>query len=288
MNRCILTKNTVINNKYNIIEEIGKGTYSNIYKCFDNENKKIRSIKAMSSDENYKYTSINEFSLLKELNNTIKQKNLENFVPKIYDNFIYNTYYFIILEYFDLNLYEFYKNNRKYLSIDMILSISKDIITCLKFLKENNIIHRDVKPENFLIDEKNKIVICDFGLSIKSNIQYENYKYEIQTIWYKSPEVALKQKYNYKIDIWSIGCILYELLENKILFQVNSNDNLIIKINEIKFENDLEINYNMKKLEKKFIFINKINIIINCINGCIKWNEENRLEYNELLNFFNY
>lgn len=79
--------------------------------------------------------------------------------------------------------------------------------------------HRDIKPENILIDSKNTLKIADFGLS--RNISFDNQvlTHPVVTLWYRAPELLLGQeKYTYSIDMWSIGCIFFELCTKKHLF----------------------------------------------------------------------
>ena len=85
----------------------------------------------------------------------------------------------------------------------------------IKYLHLNNIIHRDIKPQNILLDNKeipNRAVICDFGASICLNEQTEFCSTKIGTPYFMSPEANNQPKYNKKTDIWSLGCILYEMI----------------------------------------------------------------------------
>ena len=80
--------------------------------------------------------------------------------------------------------------------------------------------HRDLKPSNLLIDEAaQKVKIADFGLARSFGLPLKTYTHEVVTLWYRAPEVLLGSKvYSTAVDIWSVGCILFELAHQKPLF----------------------------------------------------------------------
>ena len=73
--------------------------------------------------------------------------------------------------------------------------------------------HRDLKPQNLLIDKNGNIKLADFGLARAFGLPVKTYTHEVVTLWYRAPEIILiKKDYDFSVDIWSIGCILFELL----------------------------------------------------------------------------
>lgn len=102
-----------------------------------------------------------------------------------------------------------------------------DILQGIKYIHDKNYIHRDIKPANLLIFKEDRdeitpkgrryIKFCDFGLS-KPLLNHKSYTPRLMTYWYRAPEVCFREPYDTKVDVWSIGLILYEMLSGKPLF----------------------------------------------------------------------
>ena len=77
------------------------------------------------------------------------------------------------------------------------------------------ILHRDLKPQNLLIDKDGHIKLADFGLARAFGIPIKTLTHEILTLWYRAPEISLVEKrYDQASDMWSLGCVLYELMKS--------------------------------------------------------------------------
>ncbi|PAA65599.1 hypothetical protein BOX15_Mlig004887g1 [Macrostomum lignano] len=112
------------------------------------------------------------------------------------------------------------------LSVDHVKIFLYQILRGLKFLHSANILHRDIKPGNLLVNSDCKLKICDFGLARLHDPNSAGGKFltlEVVTQYYRAPELLMgAQEYTEAIDIWSAGCILAELLSRSILFQASS------------------------------------------------------------------
>ena len=89
------------------------------------------------------------------------------------------------------------------------------------YMHSNGVFHRDLKPQNILISENGKTVkVADFGLGRIFNAKLYTMSKEIETLWYRAPELLFGNfRYDLKVDVWSIGCIFYEIAEGNILFR---------------------------------------------------------------------
>ncbi|EJW88763.1 CMGC/CDK/CDK4 protein kinase [Wuchereria bancrofti] len=104
------------------------------------------------------------------------------------------------------------------------VSLSKlkfKILMGLDFLHSNHVIHRDLKPQNILINRDQTIKIADFGLARYYSMQ-SSFTTLVVTLWYRSPEVLLQCSYNCGVDIWAAGCIIAELYSRQPLFPAHS------------------------------------------------------------------
>ena len=132
------------------------------------------------------------------------------------------------------NLYEFYKyinenNFENYFNLGRLQKITIQLLIALDYIHSLKIVHCDLKPENILIKSINnsQIKVIDFGSSCFIHDHLSSY---VQSRSYRAPEVILGCKYDYKIDMWSLGCILAELYTGNVIFQNDSIQSLIARV----------------------------------------------------------
>ena len=216
--------------KYNIIKFINKGSFGKVYLIEEKSSKDKYALKRI------RITGLDRYSI-KSIYNEINILALNRcpYLLKLKDLFVYNnTYLCIITEYYSNgDLGKYCKKNNK-LSEENILKIFTQLCVALNYLHKNNIIHRDIKPGNILIDNNFNICLCDFGVSKKMTSKITNTF--IGTPLFMSPEQISNRYYDIKIDIWSLGCVLYELEYCKPPFDGKSLRSLKEKILYSKLE----------------------------------------------------
>ena len=101
----------------------------------------------------------------------------------------------------------------------------------ISFIHSCKILHRDLKLQNILINKNLEIKIADFGLSRTYSNELRAYSQEVVTLWYRAPELLIGHtEYNTSIDLWSLGCLFYELLTNKVLFKGTCSNSQLLSI----------------------------------------------------------
>lgn len=222
-----LFKNLSVDN-YEPISKIEEGSYGIVYKAKDKQTGEIVAIKKIKIDENnndFPITSIREINILLTLkhSNIIQYKNISM-------GSSYNKIY-AVMEYVDYELKNLLLYHQFQFTEIQIKSIIYQLLTAVEYLHRNWIMHRDIKTSNILITKEGKLKLGDFGLARKFSNPLGKYTKLVVTLWYRAPELLLYMPtYGNEIDIWSIGCVMGELILNKPLFQGESELDQIDKI----------------------------------------------------------
>ena len=158
-------------------------------------------------------------------------------VVHILDYFYHKEHLFIVCELLRDNLYEFSRYNREtggepYFTLPRLRRIAKQCCEALAFVHKLKLIHCDLKPENILIKSYSRceVKVIDFGSSCYLTDHLSSY---VQSRSYRAPEVILGLPYDGKIDMWSLGAILAELLTGYVLFQNDSVAAMLARISSI-------------------------------------------------------
>lgn len=200
--------------KYTKIDKLGEGTYGIVYKARNRDTQEIVALKRIrleSEDEGVPCTAIREISLLKELNHPN--------IVRLYDVIHTEKKLTLVFEYLDQDLKQYLDECRGVIPPDQIKSFLFQLLKGIAFCHHKRVLHRDLKPQNLLINRKGELKLADFGLARGFGIPMSNYSHEVVTLWYRAPDVLLgSRKYSTPIDIWSAGCIFAEMVTGKPLF----------------------------------------------------------------------
>jgi len=211
-------------NRYEILKNLGDGTYGQVYLARNKETQELIAIKKMKK----KYYDWNEALNLREVRSLRKLQHIN--VVKLREVVREKDVLYLMFEYMHENLYQLTKDRKRYLPETAIRNITFQILKGLAYLHKVGFFHRDLKPENLLCNGPDLVKIADFGLAreIRSKPPYTDY---VSTRWYRSPEILLRsQTYSAPCDLWAVGCIVIELWSLRPLFPGTSELDQLFKI----------------------------------------------------------
>ncbi|XP_010150140.1 PREDICTED: serine/threonine-protein kinase Nek5 [Eurypyga helias] len=214
--------------KYEIIKKIGEGSFGKIFlakRKVDNEQCVIKEINLTKMPEKEKEASQKEVILLAQM----KHANIVTFYASLQEK---NKLY-IVMEYCDGGdlMRRINMQHGVLFDEDQVLNWFVQISLGLKHIHDKKILHRDVKAQNIFLSNNGKVAkLGDFGIARQLNSTMEFARTCVGTPYYLSPEICENRPYNNKTDIWSLGCVLYELCALKHPFEGNSLHQLVLKI----------------------------------------------------------
>ena len=205
---------------------IGQGAFGKVNLGLNILTGRIVAVKSFDKN-NSELTGDNMKKILYETN-LMKKLNHPN-ITKILEMFEDEKYFMIIMEYINGgNLFSFVKKRRK-LSEKTAKFLFRQIIQGIKYIHEQNIVHRDIKLENLLIDLNNNVKICDFGIGRKIKNKNQLLHDQCGTLMYMAPEILLSSKEKgyepFPVDIWSSGISLYIMLSGTLPFNYKNKKN---------------------------------------------------------------
>ncbi|KAL6773745.1 CDKA1 [Auxenochlorella protothecoides x Auxenochlorella symbiontica] len=214
--------------RYHQVGKIGEGTYGVVFRAHDRVTNRLLALKQIrleAEEEGVPSTAIREISLLKELQH-------ENIVS-LYDVVHEDRKLYLVFEFLDVDLKKSMDSNpAAFKDPALVKNYVYQMLQGIAFCHVHRILHRDLKPQNLLIEEKtNTLKLADFGLARAFGIPVRAYTHEVITLWYRAPEILLGSKhYATPVDLWSIGCIFAEMALQKPLFPGDSEIDELLKI----------------------------------------------------------
>ncbi|CAK5077410.1 unnamed protein product [Meloidogyne enterolobii] len=202
---------------YKKIFDLGEGTYATVYlgqSLLTGRSVAMKEIR-LEHEEGAPCTAIREVSLLRNL----KHANIVTLHDVVHTDSVLT----LVFEFVEQDLREYMEELETLMSIRNVQLFAFQLLRGLSYCHSRRILHRDLKPQNLLVTKGGELKLADFGLARAQSIPTKSYSSEVVTLWYRPPDVLLgSTEYTTHIDMWAVGCIIYEMLTNLPLFPGSS------------------------------------------------------------------
>uniref|UniRef100_A0AAY4C4L2 cyclin-dependent kinase n=1 Tax=Denticeps clupeoides TaxID=299321 RepID=A0AAY4C4L2_9TELE len=193
--------------------KLGEGTYATVFKGRSKLTENLVALKEirLEHEEGAPCTAIREVSLLKNL----KHAN----IVTLHDIIHTDRCLTLVFEYLDSDLKQYLDNCGNLMSMHNVKVFMFQLLRGLSYCHKRKILHRDLKPQNLLINDRGELKLADFGLARAKSVPTKTYSNEVVTLWYRPPDVLLgSTEYSTPIDMWGVGCILFEMATGRPMF----------------------------------------------------------------------
>ncbi|KAK1419974.1 hypothetical protein QVD17_29444 [Tagetes erecta] len=210
------------------LNKIDEGTYGVVYRAKDRKTREIVALKKVKMEkerEGFPLTSLREMNILLSFHHPSIVDVKEVVVGRNLDSI------FMVMEYMEHDLKALMETMEQPFSQSEVKCLMLQLFEGTKYLHDNWVLHRDLKTSNLLLNNRGELKICDFGLSRQYGSPLKPYTHLVVTLWYRAPELLLGSKlYSTAIDMWSLGCIMAELLSKQPLFNGKTEFDQLDKI----------------------------------------------------------
>ncbi|XP_028841661.1 cyclin-dependent kinase 16-like isoform X2 [Denticeps clupeoides] len=195
------------------LDKLGEGTYATVYKGKSKLTDNLVALKEirLEHEEGAPCTAIREVSLLKDL----KHAN----IVTLHDIIHTDKCLTLVFEYLEMDLKQYMDDCGSLINAPNVKIFLFQLLRGLAYCHGRKVLHRDLKPQNLLINERGELKLADFGLARAKSVPTKTYSNEVVTLWYRPPDVLLGSvEYSTPIDMWGVGCIFYEMATGRPLF----------------------------------------------------------------------
>lgn len=210
---------------YEEIEQIGEGAYGQVWMGRDKVSGEVVALKKVRMDqekEGFPVTAIRELKMLRSLRheNIVQLKEIVTGQNQTTTAAMRNRHeIYMVFEYVDNDINGFVESPTIKFTEPQVKTYARQLLAGLWYCHEREVLHRDIKGSNLLVDNNGNLKIADFGLARTFNDGLDRYTNRVITLWYRAPELLLgTEQYGPEVDMWSVGCLFYELLCKKTLF----------------------------------------------------------------------
>lgn len=223
----------LINGRYHVQQNLGKGMFSSVVRASDSVTGTLVAIKIIRQNDTMRKAGMKEIGILEQLHEADPED--KKHIIKFVRYFEHKGHLCMVFENLSMNLREVLKKFGRDVGLNLraIRAYAQQIFLGLSLLRKCNILHADLKPDNLLVNEQRNILkVCDLGSASPAS-ENEITPYLVSR-FYRAPEIILGIPYDYAIDVWSIGCTLFELYTGKILFTGRNNNQMLKSIMECR------------------------------------------------------
>jgi serine/threonine-protein kinase PRP4 len=225
----IISNELVNGGRYRMVKSLGRGVYANVAEAEDvkDNSGQLVAIKIVRKNDAMRKSSQKEMDFVRKLNEQDPQD--KRHIIRLLGSFDHKGHLCIVFEHMLKNLRDLLKTDTSGhgLSLQAVKTYARQMFSGLKHLQDCQIIHADLKPDNILVSADRKTVkICDLGTAADKRDNNEPTPY-LASRFYRAPEIILGMEIGYAIDMWSIGCTIFELWTGKILFPGRTNNQMI-------------------------------------------------------------
>ncbi|KAG1148219.1 hypothetical protein G6F37_002971 [Rhizopus arrhizus] len=223
----------ILDGRYKVLANLGRGVFSSVVRAKDQNTDEEVAIKLIRSNETMYKAGQKELTFLKKLMEADPDN--KKHVIRLKRHFEHRNHLCLVFETLSMNLRDILKKYGKDvgISIKAVRAYAQQLFLSLSLLQKCGILHADIKPDNILVSEsRNTLKLCDLGSA--SDASDNTITPYLVSRFYRAPEIMLGLNYDYAIDIWSVGCTLYELFTGKILFPGRNNNQMLKHIMELK------------------------------------------------------
>lgn len=216
----------LIGGRYEVRETLGRGVFAAVVRALDSKTGNLVAIKIIRNNETMAKAALKEEAILRKLNE--HDAGDTRHVVRLIDSFDHKNHLCLVFENLNSNLRSVLKKFGRDvgISIRAIRSYTRQMLAALELLRECEIVHADIKPDNILVaDDQKDLKLADLGSA--SNIEERDIAPYLVSRYYRAPELILGIKYDYAVDMWSLACTLYELYQGHILFPGESNNEML-------------------------------------------------------------
>ncbi|XP_020297645.1 serine/threonine-protein kinase PRP4 homolog isoform X1 [Pseudomyrmex gracilis] len=223
-----------LDSRYVVYGYTGQGVFSNVVRARDSARGNLDvAVKIIRNNEIMHRTGLKELEILRKLNDADPEDRFH--CLRLFRHFFHKNHLCMVFEPLAMNLREVLKKYGKDvgLHVKAVRSYTQQLFLALKLLKRANILHADIKPDNILVSESKLVLkLCDFGSASHAH-ENEITPYLVSR-FYRAPEIILGIPYDFGIDMWSVGCTIYELYTGKIMFSGKTNNQMLKYFMDLK------------------------------------------------------